>query len=573
VNLYKIKEWHFIGAQKEAWKRLHDGDCFLLFSPTASGKTEAVEYPALEMDKRIIMLYPTKSLIEDQISRCKKDLKKLKKEGIQKKFIVDTGDASALYTPEDNFNEPKSKGRHLYKADVILTTFDKFMYRFFGYGWRRWNYMYPYGLREAKPIIVFDEAHSYGTVAFENFVLLVNSLMRHGIQVVPMSATLPEELRNVFCLPIVSPKGRTKYKGKKQFKWVKCKEEDVVKVIASTFKNEMKNEDRTIIILNTVKRCIEVYEILKKFKPFIYHGRMLPSKRKKIYEELKEDEKKKPYVLISTHAIEVGCDLDATLMITELCNSDGLIQRAGRCARDKETEGRLFVLGDRVPQHLRDPDAYDYDKFKSVLSSWSGKTWNDELEDEIRATIIHVKKLGYQAKRLSHALYNQLYSYVYEGDISGDLLYEQGVVVTRSWTPSVPVIFIDEKERDKKDDEEWVKKNFESEEIAKVSFPIDMLWKRTEPAPPYSLYVRYGEEDDWVYIDSIGRRSLNLYLVDVLALCFVSSDELRMVIERGVKIPPHLFDRKEGKVEKSFHYLNEGKNGEVWTRSLTTVKG
>ena len=44
----------------------------------------------------------------------------------------------------------------------------------------------------------------------------------------------------------------------------------------------------------------------------------------------------KGYLLFTTSAIEVGCDLDAHLLITELCNPDSLIQRAGRCNRKRQ---------------------------------------------------------------------------------------------------------------------------------------------------------------------------------------------------------------------------------------------
>ena len=77
---------------------------------------------------------------------------------------------------------------------MIITTLDKFLYRFFGYGEPMKAYTYPlrihHGLRNA--LICFDEAHSYEAVAFTNFCRLVRTLYEHGRDIVLMTATMPE---------------------------------------------------------------------------------------------------------------------------------------------------------------------------------------------------------------------------------------------------------------------------------------------------------------------------------------------------------------------------------------------
>ena len=84
--------------------------------------------------------------------------------------------------------------RHLSQGDVMVTTLDKFLYRFFGYGEPMKAYTYPlrihHGLRNA--LICFDEAHSYEAVAFTNFCRLVRTLYERGRDIVLMTATMPE---------------------------------------------------------------------------------------------------------------------------------------------------------------------------------------------------------------------------------------------------------------------------------------------------------------------------------------------------------------------------------------------
>ena len=44
----------------------------LLKSPTGSGKTEAVLVPSLLEERRLFLIFPSRSLVEDQIGRCEK---------------------------------------------------------------------------------------------------------------------------------------------------------------------------------------------------------------------------------------------------------------------------------------------------------------------------------------------------------------------------------------------------------------------------------------------------------------------------------------------------------------------
>jgi len=99
-------------TQNTTWGSIkEEGKNTIISVGTGSGKTEAALVPALETDKRkrIILILPTKSLLQDQLSRVKELAK-------DRKVVVDTGDESE---------------RTFYTADVILTSLDKFLYRLF----------------------------------------------------------------------------------------------------------------------------------------------------------------------------------------------------------------------------------------------------------------------------------------------------------------------------------------------------------------------------------------------------------------------------------------------------------
>ena len=544
--------------QTTLWDKLSEditGICLL--SGTGSGKTEAVLIPSLVRDKRLIMVYPTKSLVDDQIERAKSYIRRLLMHKISEKktLIIDTGETEEAYqyklfdqksvdaivdqirfwSSTRNFEEvivkqdgcgeqhfkrgfdpqeierklrdltenrtnfelifwPGSRTtisiadvdegrflalgsrRHFYGGDVVLTTLDKFVYRFFGYGERKWNLLYPYRLliNPRKLLVVFDEAHSYDEVAYTNFVRLISSLIANPqITVAVMSATLP----NAFVDYVTSEFGFERvrggdYKGEKKYELHDINDSEArKKKILELVKEDPVN--KVIVIRNTVKNAFDIYSCLRERKDdvtnihyfndvpvFFYHGRLFDFVKSDRYKQLKRlDKENKPYILVTTHAIEVGCDLDSNIMITDFCNPQQLIQRSGRCARKKDSQGILHVVGTELlnEEKFLEEDLVNYSLFVKVL-----KDNNDKAlpEDVIRNEIIRHK---IACDEMTDALFKLMYSYVYDFDRTKEALHESGILVTRSWEPSVNLVLL-RKEADMKRIRDFVndkKKNVE----------------------------------------------------------------------------------------------------------------
>ena len=121
-----------------------ENPALLLKAPTGSGKTEAVLIPSLNAERRLFLIFPSRSLVDDQIDRCEKYLQcASEKTGRSYALVIDTGAESVRTVFKDG--EALEKGRrHLYDGDVILTTFDKFLYRFFGFGEPNKSYIFPF---------------------------------------------------------------------------------------------------------------------------------------------------------------------------------------------------------------------------------------------------------------------------------------------------------------------------------------------------------------------------------------------------------------------------------------------
>lgn len=100
----------------------------------------------------------------------------------------------------------------------------------------------------------------------------------------------------------------------------------------------------TLVVLNTVKRAIEVWSALQQNKKLksagteirLLHSRFRPAERLAWREAFLNRETCGPgtnRIVVSTQVIEAGVDISAPLLITELAPWASLVQRFGRCAR------------------------------------------------------------------------------------------------------------------------------------------------------------------------------------------------------------------------------------------------
>ncbi|AFC99946.1 CRISPR-associated helicase Cas3 [Methanocella conradii HZ254] len=647
---YKIFNDKFIPRehQRRCWELLDNNliSGITLLSGTGSGKTEAILIPSLIKDKKLVLIYPTRSLVNDQILRLKDYIKKLiLKNEISKTISIDIGDEEyALQYTKFNEksinrilnqvkywyriqklkeikikvlidkNETEEKisidklqnklenyihslknfeliyqigpyttieinhlnenvsyvirktKKHYFGGDVILTTLDKFLYRFFAYGEQKWNLIYPYRLymnelTTGRLVICFDEAHLYDSVSYTNFINLLSTLISNNIKVVVMSATLPQEFLNMsetkLGMAVVNGEDS---KGNKTYKIIDDENRDE-KIIEIINKNIGK---KIIIVRNTVRNAYNIYERLIKFSNnnlyngvpvFFYHGRLFSYIKSQIYEAIKElDEVNKPYILITTHAIEVGCDLNAELLITDYCNPDQLIQRAGRCARKKESKGILFIIGkefqDEIENYLRDPVAYNYEVYNSILEENNG---GNLIEEMIRKETI---RPNLKKEDLTDALFHLLYSYVYEFDRTREKLHESGIISTRSWIPSIKLFWV-KKESDFGEIRKWSKDNSINDVLLMMreknllynfdplSISIDMLstqdsLKVSDLKENYLIFAIQDSESDDGYV----KGKINPYLHEIYVI-YKSQGYPNINPKDGLIQLPKIFEKKE----------------------------
>lgn len=453
IRFKKITGFYPNPMQIDMFQRLLKYDIGLLLkSPTGSGKTEAVIAPSIFKEYRLFMIYPATSLIDDQAKRLKNILQKLSERNKEYSLIVDTGAISERTVFRNGDALPTGK-RHLYKADLILTTLDKFLYRFFGYGEPKKSYIFPFRIHNVlkKTLFCFDEAHSYDGVAFTNFAKLIRSLYEVDLNLVVMTATMPESyLKSLDFLEVVDYSTGNNYYELEVFypkefpdrtiQYIKLEasndnenyEKALISQISTLIENEYSSSKKIIATLESVKNAANLYTSLEsKFKNiFLYHGRLPNERRRFVYDEIKKrEENKEGYLLITTSAIEVGCDLDSHILITELCNPEQLIQRAGRCNRKGIIpNARVIVVGNNIRDYIRTIPIEKEEEYKNWLLE------NTLFNSNELANFISKDPLfDYRIE----IMFNMLYEYVYESVIENKPLHDKGLVITRSWEPSV----------------------------------------------------------------------------------------------------------------------------------------
>ncbi|MBF2082981.1 CRISPR-associated helicase Cas3' [Thermoleptolyngbya sp. C42_A2020_037] len=201
----------------------------------------------------------------------------------------------------------------------------------------------------ANAAFVFDEVHCYDDALFGALLRFLNVVKA---PILLMSASfLPaqvEAIRNAVGEPVEIIQGPQDIEHLPRYRFHELAQPDWERV-----KQELVNGGKVLWVCNQVNTAIAVYQQAKAWglRPLLYHSRFRYGDRvehhRAVVDAFKQDQ---PVLAITTQVAEMSLDLSATLLVTQIADPAGLIQRLGRLNRQYcgHALDALFYPDDKV---------------------------------------------------------------------------------------------------------------------------------------------------------------------------------------------------------------------------------
>ena len=288
---------------------------------------------------------------------------------------------------------------------IIIGTQDMLLSRALsrGYGMSRYRWPMHFGLLNNDCLWVMDEVQLMGNglstgVQMEAFRSQMGTMECTNTKTLWMSATLKKEwLQTVDFNPVraisttltLTPDDLADQKVKTRVQAVKllnkCTSNNDAKKLVENIIEHHREGTRTLVVINTVRRAMEIYSglkiVLKKKHPapnlVLIHSHFRPLDRKERVKELLEEPGPAGTIIISTQVIEAGVDVSAKTMFTEIAPWSSLVQRFGRCNRYGEyKESEIFWIDLSTGEKSQSPPYSDEELIESrkLLESLEGKS-------------------------------------------------------------------------------------------------------------------------------------------------------------------------------------------------------
>jgi CRISPR-associated endonuclease/helicase Cas3 len=279
-----------------------------------------------EIAPRLIYVLPMRTLANEVRDKAVSILKEL---GLIDRLVVRVLHGEAPETP------------HLF-SDISVTTLDSFLYNYA----RKRNIDSWFGDKHtdfsagsiANSMVVFDEAHMYqgGEIqVLALFGLVIKYLVKAGIPVLIMTATMPKVIRDFIFYDISCDDITYGNNGELEEKEYEITvvdkdilDENIRDVVSSLSYRKL------LIVVNTVDKAIKIKNELNQFNVIILHSRIRSIDKEIRLEKIKRFlNENNGVILISTQVCEAGLDFDFDTLITDMAPADSLVQRIGRVAR------------------------------------------------------------------------------------------------------------------------------------------------------------------------------------------------------------------------------------------------
>lgn len=318
-------------------------------APTGSGKTEASLLWALNnlqnMDGgKLIYLLPTMVTANSIFSRL---------EDYFGKGNVGLTHSTASFMFQDEEENPKERRNVLFDKSFIkpatVATIDQLLVTGFNHG--KWTLV---EANAANAVIVIDEIHSYDSWTLGLIIKSIEHFSKLGTRFMLMSATMPTYLINLLSKAFSSVE-----LVKDNFLLNSCRNrystcDKYIDDTISDIEKSVYDGKKTLVVVNNVAKCQELYKKLSFLNPVCYHSKFTLEDRIK-----KESFIEDTNLLIATQVVEVSLDIDFDVMFCECAPPDAIVQRAGRVNRRRhKVDSHIFIFkASDVSKRIYDPDS------------------------------------------------------------------------------------------------------------------------------------------------------------------------------------------------------------------------
>ncbi len=304
----------------------------IIVAQTGMGKTEA---GLLWIgDNKGFFTLPLKTAINAMYKRI---IEKIVSDDYENKVGLLHSDIKREYLSkkeEIDFDEYYNKTKQL-SLPLTVCTMDQifdFVYRYRGFE--------PKLATLAYSKVVIDEVQMYTPDLLAYLVVGLSYIDKIGGKFAILTATLPQifvELLEKENVKFLKPEPFTNTRIRHS---VKVKHEK----LNSEFVKDVYNDNKVLVICNTVKEAQRIYRELSKDEEIVqninlFHSGFIKKDRKRKEDEILEfgnKEKGCKGIWITTQVVEASLDIDFDILVTELSDLNGLFQRFGRCYRDRD---------------------------------------------------------------------------------------------------------------------------------------------------------------------------------------------------------------------------------------------
>jgi CRISPR-associated endonuclease/helicase Cas3 len=426
---------------------------FTLTAPTGIGKTmTALDFSLKLKDKvkqnsgieaRIIYALPFINIIEQALNEYEKVLGKQNINILghyQYADVFGTADQKENMDGAEQSYDQKLMALDTWQADVVITSFVQFFETLIGNRnklLKKFNHF-------ANAIIILDEVQTLrldqmpllGTALFylskylKSRIILMTAtrpkifelaqqeiLTREGELVVPKELLINyEEVFAIFNRTSIHPLLNELKEDK---------ENRTQEFVSSIFANRWSQEKSCLIVCNTVKCSIEVFDLIRNYleennlqNPIYYLStNIIPAHRLQRIQNIKEDIKQLiAPILIATQVVEAGVDLDFDMGFRDIGPIDSIIQVAGRINRnnnldkkhsplyivDFDTKATMMVYGrltyNQAKNSLEGQDCFFEKEYLKLITGYFDRISGTKSFADARTFFNSMKELKYDAE-------------------------------------------------------------------------------------------------------------------------------------------------------------------------------